>query len=264
MRKLAALALMAGSLLAAPQLVTVQDTLYKADGTKFNGVVLVDWRYFQTSDNTTIPTQSLVIPVKDGALRVLLAPTTTASGGAYYQVRYNSDGRVLFTERWSVPPSTTVLRLRDVRTSATNTLTPPGTTSILISDVTGLSDELSARPIKDSGFVIGRVVFSTPAGTIGSVVGSASNCVRVDGSSAPCTLSLSFVDGETPTGSVNGSNTTFVLAATPIPFTSLALFRNGILLKQGLDYTLSGNTISFVSLGTPQVGDVLQANYRGQ
>ena len=117
MRKLAGFVLLAGSLMAAPRLVTVQDTLYKADGTKFNGVILIDWRSFQTSDNTTVPTQSLVVPVTDGVFRVLLTPTTTAQGSAHYDVRYNSDGRVLFVEKWNVPPSTTVLTLSAVRAS---------------------------------------------------------------------------------------------------------------------------------------------------
>ena len=165
MRKLAGWVLLAGSLMAAPRLVTVQDTLYKADGTKFNGVVLIDWRSFQTSDNSNITTQSLVVPVTDGVLRVLLAPTTTAQGAAHYDVRYNSDGRVLFVEKWNVPPSTVPLALSAVRAAADGT-TPAGVTSILISDVIGLEDELAARPSKDTSYAAGRVVISTSSGTI--------------------------------------------------------------------------------------------------
>lgn len=261
MRKLAGWALLAGSLMAAPRLVTVQDTLYKADGTKFNGVVLIDWRSFRTSDNASIPTQSLVVPVTDGALRVLLAPTTTAQGVAYYDVRYNSDGRILFVEKWYVPPSTNILTLREVRAAADGTV-PAGQTSILIGDVTGLQDELGARPTKDTSYAAGRVVIATSAGTIGSAFGSPADCVHVDGTSAPCGGGGTFTDSEVPIGTINGTNAYFSVSGTPSPAASLALFRNGILQKQGLDYSLNSNTITFVTAAIPQAGDVLIASYR--
>ena len=263
MRKLAGWALLAGSHMAAPRLVTIQDTLYKADGTKFNGVLLIDWRSFQTSDNITVPTQSLVVPVTDGVLRVLLTPTTTAQGSAHYDVRYNSDGRVLFVEQWNVPPSTAVLTLSSVRAGATS---PAGATAILIGDVTGLEDELAARPVKGTSFANNRVMVSSASGTIGSAFGSTSDCVRVDGTSTPCGTgsgsSPVFTDGEAPAGAVDGANITYNLAAVPNPATSLALFRNGIIQKQGLDYSLNGGTITFVSAATPQSNDILLANYR--
>ena len=268
MRKLAGWAMLAGSLMAAPRMVTIQDTLYKADGTKFNGVILIDWRSFQTSDNSSVPTQSLVVQVTNGVLRVVLTPSTTAQGEAHYDVRYNSDGRLLFSERWNVPPSTTILTLRDVRSTG-GVLTPSGVSTILIGDVIGLEDELAVRPVKGTTFANGRVVVSSSSGTIGSVYGSLSDCVRVDGTSVPCGTGsgtgsgTTFTDGEVPAGAINSANTTFTLAASPDPAASLALYRNGIIQKQGLDYSLSGTAIAFVSAATPQTGDVLIASYRG-
>jgi len=61
---------------------------------------------------------------------------------------------------------------------------------------------------------------------------------------------------------MDGSNANFTLANTPNPASSLALFRNGLLLAQGLDYTLSGNAISFQTADIPQPGDIVQASYR--
>jgi hypothetical protein len=70
-----------------------------------------------------------------------------------------------------------------------------------------------------------------------------------------------FADEETPTGSVNGSNTAFTLAFAPSPGASLQLFLNGQLLKPGgTDYTLSGANITMVN--APATGDVLLAWYR--
>jgi hypothetical protein len=72
-----------------------------------------------------------------------------------------------------------------------------------------------------------------------------------------------FVDGEVPTGAVNGTNTTFTLANAPNPSASLKLYKNGVLLAQGVDYSLSGATITFVGTkAVPQSGDSLLASYR--
>lgn len=69
-----------------------------------------------------------------------------------------------------------------------------------------------------------------------------------------------LVYGETPSGSVNGSNTSFSLASTP-QNSSLELFWNGVLLEPGSgnDYTISGTTITM--LFTPATGDKLRAYY---
>jgi hypothetical protein len=48
----------------------------------------------------------------------------------------------------------------------------------------------------------------------------------------------------------------------PSPATSLQLFRNGLLQKAGLDFTLTGSSISFQPGSVPQPGDLLQASYR--
>ncbi len=71
-----------------------------------------------------------------------------------------------------------------------------------------------------------------------------------------------FADSEVPVGPVDSSNRTFQLAFQPSPPTSLILTRNGLVMKRGLDYTLSGKSITFIVEQTPQVGDVLLAWYR--
>jgi hypothetical protein len=61
---------------------------------------------------------------------------------------------------------------------------------------------------------------------------------------------------------VDGANAAFTLANPPSPAVSLALYRNGMLQKAGLDYALSGSTVQFVTAATPQPGDTLLASYR--
>jgi hypothetical protein len=65
---------------------------------------------------------------------------------------------------------------------------------------------------------------------------------------------------ETPTGSINGSNTTFTLANTPLSGTE-EVFLNGILQDAGAgnDYTISSATITMLS--APLSGDKIRVTY---
>lgn len=69
-----------------------------------------------------------------------------------------------------------------------------------------------------------------------------------------------FIDDEVPTGSVNGSNVNFTLSQTPSPAASLNLFLNGIRLRRGVDYTLTGNAVAYAV--APESGDNHYAFYR--
>src|SRR4051794_5693420 len=72
-----------------------------------------------------------------------------------------------------------------------------------------------------------------------------------------------FVDGATPSGTMNGVNLSFTLPSTPNPGPSLRMYRNGILLMPNLDYTLSGAVITFSGTAVaPVAGDSLQSYYR--
>lgn len=69
----------------------------------------------------------------------------------------------------------------------------------------------------------------------------------------------SFVDNEIPSGAINGVNTTFTLAKTPI-VSSQHLFFNGQRITNTADYTISGAIIT--TLFVPVPGDVLLCDYR--
>ena len=59
------------------------------------------------------------------------------------------------------------------------------------------------------------------------------------------TIGTQFVDNETPAGTIDGVNAVFALAYTPNPTNSLMIWLNGTYLTQGVEYTLSGRTITF-------------------
>lgn len=249
---------------AQPSRTTIQDVLYKADGTRLNGLAVITWNSFQAADGTNITQSSVTVAIVNGNFQVQLIPTTNAMQAASYTVDYNSDGKFQFQEKWAVPPSTSALRIQDVR-SAAGGLQPPLVTSIRESDVVGLITDLSLRPVKGPGFSANRSARINSAGAIEAVIGSASDCVRTDGTSVPCGASSggpAFVDAESPAGIVDGSNTIFTLANPPNPASSLTLYRNGLLQKTGMDYSVSGATIQLVAGSGPQPADILVASYR--
>ena len=261
---LAALCL-ATALCAAPPLTTIQDVLYKADGTPFNGTLTISWTSFEAIDTSVIAQQATTVTVVNGNLQVQLVPTTTATPAAFYTVVYNSDGLIQFQETWAVPSSLLPLRIRDVRIAATGGATGQvdAVATVQESDIIGLTADLGARPLKGPGYAAGRVAFVNPNGAVETVTGSATDCVRVDGSTGPCGgTQSSFVDGETPAGVVDGANTAFTLVSVPSPAASLTLYRNGMLQQPVQDFSLSGNQLLFVSAATPQPGDSLLASYR--
>jgi len=259
----AAVVLLAAPAWGGPPLTTVQDVLYKADGTRFNGILTISWTSFEASDQSAIATHSITTTVVDGNLRVQLVPTTSSTPAVFYSVTYNSDGRIQFSETWSVPDSPQPLRLRDVRVSPSAIALNDSGTTVQESDVIGLIADLGVRPLKGPGFAAGRVAVVDSTGALESVSGTASDCVRVDGSSGPCgDPAPSFTDGDSPSGIVDGSNTIFTLSATPDPPSSLAVYRNGLLQKVAQDYTFGGRTVQFTTASTPQPGDTLLASYR--
>jgi hypothetical protein len=69
-----------------------------------------------------------------------------------------------------------------------------------------------------------------------------------------------FVTRETPSGAVNGTNTSFVLANTPVAG-SESVFLNGILQEPGVgnDYTISVATITYLT--APVTGDKVRVSY---
>src|ERR1039457_5653148 len=187
-RTIFAVVCLAVAVVAAPPLTTIQDVLYKADGTRFNGTLTITWNSFQTGDDNPIPTQGLTVSVVNGYLKIRLAPTTNASAGANYSVQYSSQGQYMFGETWAVPSTTSVLRLRDVRVGAGSVVGPPPpvTSQVMISDVTGLTSELNARPLKGTNYAPARVAVINSGGLIDAASGNLGDCVHVDGSSGPC------------------------------------------------------------------------------
>ena len=66
---------------------------------------------------------------------------------------------------------------------------------------------------------------------------------------------------EIPDGTIDGVNTLFELSEAPSPPGSLQLFKNGLLMLVGEDFTLSGTEITFGAEQVPQVNNNIVASY---
>ena len=119
-------------------------------------------------------------------------------------------------------------------------------------------DELTGTLVYvDQGTTYGDKRFyctSNTGGTLGST--SVTYVQDTAGTLSP----TNFVTEETPSGSINGSNTSFTIANTPTAGT-VKLYLNGVRQKSGAgnDYTITTNTITMTT--APISGDVLIADY---
>jgi hypothetical protein len=89
----------------------------------------------------------------------------------------------------------------------------------------------------------------------GTAVSAASNTAGADYVAA-----ANFITRETPSGTVNGSNTAFTLANTPVPGSETVML-NGLVQEPGAgnDYTISGAAITYLT--APLATDKLRVSY---
>jgi len=84
------------------------------------------------------------------------------------------------------------------------------------------------------------------------------NARRVAGNSAspapPGPSDTTMQPHETPGGTINGVNAVFT---TALEYEFILLFRNGLEMKLGVDFTYSGSTITFLAGQIPETGDLL-------
>jgi hypothetical protein len=229
----AAILIWGGTLYGAVALTTIQETVQFASGKRASGFLMISNDAFVATDGSIIPAGAQTVMVFNGLLKTALTPYTG------YLIEYHLTGAPVYQETWSVPTSSTPLRISDVRTFLT------------------LPTSSGALPNGSGNYIV-----ATPAdGSLG--ISALRHMVPAD-------LPFTQVDYETPGGTINNTNLVFTLAYAPNPVASLDLKRNGLSQAncavvpsgQPCDYNTTGNTVTFVSGAVPQVGDDLSAAYR--
>jgi hypothetical protein len=229
----------------------------------------------------------------------LVKNQTTPANNGVYSVQSGAWTRIAAMDTWAEVPGMMVSVQQGTVNADTLWLSTAdaggtlGTTSITFVQMPGPSDILAGAGLLRTGQVIDIVAADASmtinadniqvkldgAGAIGvgasgiksnvdnATVEISTNALRVKPASIGDTqLSVVYqkqaniVTRETPTGTINGVNTTFTLAATPV-VGSERVFLNGLLQEPGAgnDYTISGVTITYLT--APATGDRLRVNY---
>jgi len=140
----------------------------------------------------------------------------------------------------------------------------------LVLDGTSLSKSASGVKIADDGVGADQLGILTTKGDLISfstlplrvAVGANGTVLEAASGETPgikwVTPSTHFIFNEVPSGTIDGANVTFTLANTPTTGT-VQLFKNGLLLIPTTDYSVSGNTITFVV--APPGGSTLLCHY---
>lgn len=101
-----------------------------------------------------------------------------------------------------------------------------------------------------------NITSTSASSTFANGINLNTGCFSIGGT---CLSTTATWVSETPSGTINGSNTSFSLAQTPNT-DSLLLYLNGAFQTPGgVDYTLSGTTITFVN--APLTGSILRARF---
>jgi hypothetical protein len=249
---------------------TITQTVNLSNGNPANGTALIRISVACTSGSVYIGQQTVAATFLSGAFSVNLTPNDTcvpagtsyvvswllcgASSGATTAKPCPNGATQSWSEVWVIPTSTNPVTVSAVLVSVAPAIVSAAPLNVTYSQGGSLAGDVSGSTLRTvvSG-IQGRPVTAT---------------VPVDGqmyrwnASAGQWLLVAFADQETVSGTIDGTNTAFTLVNSPNPVGGLILFRNGLAQMAGQDYTLSGNTISFVTAATPQPGDTLLAWYR--
>lgn len=184
-----------------------------------------------------------------GVVRVTMTTnvTLTAPGATLDGVSMTSGDRILLTGQ-----TTTTQNGIYIWTGAATTATR-ATDMDVWSEVVGALVPTDSEGTANKNTVWLATVPQT--GTIGTTAIAFINIIT-----APGLGTSNFVTRETPSGSINGSNTTFTLANTPTVGTE-QVDLNGLQQDQGAgnDYTISGATIT--ALTAPLTGEKIRVTY---
>jgi hypothetical protein len=193
---------------------------------------------------------------------VLVKNQTTASANGLYVVASGAWTRHTSMDTWAEVPGMIVSVQEGTVNGDTiwlSTADPGGTlgtTSITFTQIPGPSDIQAGAGLSRVGQALNVVAADNSI----IVTGTAPAGGNIKSNSAVVLLKTDYIIRETPTGVVNGSNTTFTLANTPI-VGGEQVYLNGILQEPGAgnDYTISGATITYLT--APVTGDRLRVSY---
>ncbi|MFZ0774593.1 MAG: beta strand repeat-containing protein [Candidatus Sulfotelmatobacter sp.] len=149
---------------SGPTLTSVIDTVYLADGTPAQGVLVITWPAFVAADGTGVAPGVLDVTLGvNGALNVALAPNAGATpANVYYTVVYQLQPSEVRTEYWVVPTSSPATLAQVRTTPGSGTAAQPVSMQYVNSALAAKANNNAVVHLAGTETVTGTKSFSVP------------------------------------------------------------------------------------------------------
>jgi hypothetical protein len=149
---------------SGPALTSVVDTVYMADGTPAQGILVITWPAFVAAGGAAVAAGSLDVTLgSNGALNVALTPNVAATpAGVYYSVVYQLQPSEVRTEYWVVPTSSPATLAQVRTTPGSGTAAQPVSMQYVNSALAAKANDNAVVHLAGGETVTGTKSFSTP------------------------------------------------------------------------------------------------------
>lgn len=149
---------------SGPGLTSVVDTVYLANGTPAQGVLIITWPAFVTASGTAVAGGSLDVTLGvNGSLNVALEPNAGANpAGVYYTVVYQLQPSEVRTEYWLVPTSSPATLAQVLTTPGSGTAAQPVSLQYVNTQLATKANDIAVVHLAGSETVTGTKSFTAP------------------------------------------------------------------------------------------------------
>ncbi len=172
---------------SGPTLTSVVDTVYRADGSAAQGILVITWPAFVTASGTAVAPGALDVTLgTNGALNVGLVPNAGATpANVYFTVVYQLQPSEVRTEYWVVPTNSPATLAQVRTTPGGGTAAQPVSMQYVNSGLAAKANDNAVVHLGGTETVTGTKTFSTPPNVPTPVgTGDVANKAYVDSSIA--------------------------------------------------------------------------------
>jgi hypothetical protein len=149
---------------SGPTLTSVVDTVYMANGSAAQGILVITWPAFVTSTGSAVASGALDVTLgANGALNVALTPNAEATpANVYYTVVYQLGPGEVRTEYWVVPTSSPATLAQVRTTPGSGTASQPVSMQYVNTELAAKANDNAVVHLSGTETVTGSKTFSAP------------------------------------------------------------------------------------------------------